>query len=233
MKLVLFAAALAATLITQTQIAHAIMGCMGAGAGWSAGSAEVPPHAHLVYWSDRRSPPSAPKLIAKIGDKVVPTKVTTMSATPYQLVLVEIDSDATGHLDLTWEGPIGGFTNGSFEVKAKPTYPKRATVKTSRYHNEIGHTSGPEIFDGLELTVDVPAVRAHVKLRRDAKAAWTELDMPVRNNTIDIGLLGCARNYEPGLLETGVDIELSLTLPDGSTIGAENFTHAFIEKRKK
>lgn len=209
------------------------MGCMGAGSGWATGGKDLPPHAHLVFWSDRRSPPSSPKLVAKIANKVVPTKVTMMAATPYQFVLVDIDSDATGHLDLTWEGTTGGFVNGSFEVKAKPVYAKRATVKTARYHNEISHTGGPEVFDGLEITVDVPAVRAHVKLRRDAKATWTELDVPVRNNTIDIGLLGCVRNYEPGLLETGVDLDLALTLPDGSTIGAENFTHAFIEKRKK
>lgn len=233
MKLALVAAALAATLITHTQIAHAIMGCMGSGSGWATGGSDVPPHARLVYWSDRRSPPSAPKLTAKISNKMVPTKVTTMSATPYQFVIVEIDSEATGHLDLAWDGAIGGFANGSFEVKPKPTYAKKAIVKTARYHHAIPHTSGPEVFDGLEITVDVPAVRAHVKLRRDAKATWTELDVPVRNNTIDIGLLGCVRNYEPSLLETGVDIELALTLPDGSTIGAENFTHVFIEKQKK
>lgn len=231
MKLAFFAAALAATLITHTQLAHAIMGCMGAGSGWASGGTSVPPHAHLVFWSDRQDPIKS-KLVAKIANKVVPTKVTTMAATPYQFMLVEIDSDATGHLDLTWD-PTKTRANGSFEVVAKPTYAKKATVKTSRYHNEIRHTGGPEVFDGLEITVDVPAVRAHVKLRRDAKATWTELDVPVRDNTIDIGLLGCVRNYEPDLLETGVDIDLALTLPDGSTVGANNFTHAFIEKKTK
>jgi len=233
MKLAFFAVALAATLITHTQLAHAIMGCMGAGSGWASGASNVPPHAHLAFWSDRQNPMKSPKLVAKIANKVVPTKVTTMAATPYQFVLVEIDSDATGHLDLTWDPTTPNFTSGSFEVVAKPTYAKKATVKTARYHHEISHTGGPEIFDGLEITVDVPAVRAHVKLRRDAKAAWTELDIPVRNNAIDIGLLGCVRNYEPGLLETGVDIDLALTLPDGSTIGADKFTHAFIEKKTK
>ncbi|HEX7703190.1 MAG TPA: hypothetical protein VF403_20770 [Kofleriaceae bacterium] len=233
MKLALVAAALAVTLVTHSQLAHAIMGCMGAGSGWASGGSDIPPHAHLVLWSDRRNPMASPKLVAKIANKVVRTKVTTMAATPYQFVLVEIDSDATGHLDLTWDPTTAQFTNGSFEVVAKPTYAKKATVKTSRYHREIRHTGGPEIFDGLEIAVDVPAVRAHVKLRRDAKATWTELDVPVRNNTIDIGLLGCVRNYEPGLLETGVDIDLALTLPDGSTIGAESFTHAVIDKQTK
>jgi hypothetical protein len=175
----------------------------------------------------------SPKLVAKIANKVVPTKVTTMAANPYQFVLVELDSNATGHLDLSWDPTAPNFTNGSFEVVAKPTYAKTATVKTTRYHNEIRHTGGAEVFDGLQITVDVPAVRAHVKLRRDAKATWTELDVPVRDNTIDIGLLGCVRNYEPGLLESGVDIDLALTLPDGSTIGADKLTHAFIEKKAK
>lgn len=229
MKLAFFVTALA-TLTTHAQPAHAIMGCTGAGAGW-AGGTNVPPHAHLVLWSDRQNPMPAPKLVAKIANKVVPTKVTTMAATPYQFVLVEIDSDATGHLDLTWDPMTASYTNGSFEIVAKPTYAKKATVKTSRFHREIKHTGGPEVFDGMKITIDVPAVRAHVKLRRDAKAAWTELDVPVRDKTIDIGLLGCVRNYEPGLLEAGVDIDLALTLPDGSTIGADNFTHAFIEKK--
>jgi hypothetical protein len=232
MKLAFFATALV-TLLTHTQLAHAIMGCMGSGSGWASGGANVPPHAHLVLWSDRRNVLPSPKLVAKIANTVVPTKVTTMAAPPYGFVLVEIDSNATGHLDLTWDPMTADFKNGSFEVVAKPTYAKKATVKTSRYHREIGHTGGPEVFDGLEITVDVPAVRAHVKLRRDAKAAWTELDVPVRDNTIDIGLLGCVRNYEPGLLETGVDIDLALTLPDGTTIGADHFTHAFIEKKTK
>jgi hypothetical protein len=90
-------------------------------------------------------------------------------------------ADGPGHLDLTWDQKTRSiFTDGAFEVKAKPVYAKTATVKTSRFHNEIQHTHAAEVFDGLEITVDVPAVRAHVKLRRDAKAAWTELDVPVR-----------------------------------------------------
>ena len=230
MKFALVASALVTTLIAHTQLAHAIMGCMGAGSEWATGSKDLPPHAHVAFWSDRQGQPTAPKLIATIAGKVVPTKTSTLVAAPFQLVLVEIDSDATGHLDLKWDQKaMSTFTDGSFEIKAKPVYAKKATVKTARYHREIPHTSGPEVFDGLEITVDVPAVRAHVKLRRDAKAAWTELDIPVRNNTIDIGKLGCVRNYEPGLLEKGVDIDLALTLPDGTTIAAENFTHAFIK----
>jgi len=233
MKLAFFVTALA-TLITHTQLAHAIMGCMGESSEWASGGKDLPPHAHVVFWSDRQTQLATPKLIAKIAGKTVPTKTSTLAAAPFQFVLVEIDSDATGHLDLKWDQKTQSeFTDGSFEIKAKPVYAKKATVKTARFHHEIRHTGGPEVFDGLEITIDVPAVRAHVKLRRDAKAAWTELDIPVRNNTVDIGLLGCVRNYEPGLLEKGVDIDVALTLPDGSTIGADNFTHAAIDKKTK
>ena len=230
-------AAALATLVAATinfvpeRSAHAIAAC-GGNAGWSAGTGDLPPHAHLVYWSDRDRTP--PKLVAKIGGKVVPTKIKTISSAPYTLQLIEIDSAATGKLELGWDAKDAwGYEGATFTVKGKPTYPKTATAKTSRFHAKVPHSTVREVFDGLEVEVSAPAALAHVKLRRDAQAKWTELDVPVTKNKFQIGELGCKRNYEPALLEAGVDIEVSLTLPDGKQVPVENFKRASIPKRAK
>ncbi|MBK9037168.1 MAG: hypothetical protein IPL61_38975 [Myxococcales bacterium] len=50
------------------------------------------------------------------------------------------------------------------------------------------HTLSTETFDGvvLVLPVDVPAISAHVRLRRDAQAPWTELEVPVARMPRDV-----------------------------------------------
>ncbi|HEX7703192.1 MAG TPA: hypothetical protein VF403_20780 [Kofleriaceae bacterium] len=227
MKLALIAVASFATL-GQARLAHAISACSGE-SGWSGAGAEVPPHAHLVYWTNSRDDDEEKGLlIAKIDGKKVATKLTKLSSAPNTLYLIEIDSNASGKLQIRWSFEDQAT---SYKVTAKPAYAKEAHAKTSRYHSKLAHSTVREVFDGLAIAVDVPAMRAHVKLRRDSKAAWFELDVPVGDNrTIRIGELGCAQNYNPQLLENGVDLEVTLSMPDNTTVGVAGLTRAQIPK---
>lgn len=220
-----------ALLLFAVHDAGAISACAGE-SGWSSDGAEVSTHPKLVYWITGRGGGSAPgDLIAKIDGKPVKTKVGTIASSPNTLVLVEVDSDAKGALALEWKG--SGLPAGHYTIKAM-TYPKVAHATSSRFHSKLPHSTVREVFDGLALAVDVPAMRAHVKLRRDAKASWTELDVPVdAKHQLRIGELGCARNYEPQLLEKGVDIEVALVMPDGSSVPVDKLTHVSIEKLAK
>jgi len=224
--------ALAAVLVAlMFHDAGAISAC-GGDSGWSSDGAELAPHPKVVYWITGRGGGSAPgDLIAKIDGKPVKTKVGTIASSPNTLVLVEVDSDAKGALTLEWKG--SGLPAGHYTIKAV-TYPKVAHATSSRFHSKLPHSTVREVFDGLALNVDVPAMRAHVKLRRDAKASWTELDVPVdAKHQIRIGELGCARNYEPQLLEKGVDIDVALVMADGSSVAVDKLSHVFIEKLAK
>jgi hypothetical protein len=185
-------------------------------AGWSPGPSTVlPPHAHLVY-RNSRGWPGQPTLVATIDGKPVAVKQRVVTSAPWKLTLVEIDSDRTGKLDIAWQRGKSRDDAATFTIKSKVDYPKPQAPSTSRYHHKLPHSTVREVFDGLAVRVDVPAARAHVKLRRDARAAWVELDVPVVDNVLQVGELGCARNFEPELLEHGVDLELDLELPDGS-----------------
>jgi hypothetical protein len=225
----LAALALACTLLGHAHLAGAYSACHGE-SGWSSESTELPPHARIVYWTNRRgTAPAAP--IAKIDGKVVPTKVTTLDSPPNKLVVVEIDSNATGTLTVGFKDPDLG--SATYKI-GKPTYPKVAHATTSRYHSKLAHSTVREVFDGLAIKVDAPATRAHVKLRRDSKASWLELDAPVeKGGVIRIGELGCASNYQPGLLENGVDLEVTLFLPDNTSIPVEKLAHVSIPKLAK
>jgi hypothetical protein len=210
--------------------ARANSACEGE-SGWASDGSEVAPHPRLVYWVSNRGYFTPKTLIAKIDGKEVKTKVTSVDSAPNKLTVIEIDSDAKGALTLEWKD--SGLPAGHYTIKPT-TYPKVAHATTSRYHSKLPHSTVQEVFDGLAIKVDVPAMRAHVKLRRDAKANWVELDVPVdQNHQLRIGELGCASNYEPQLLEKGVDIDVALVLPDGSSIPIEKFTHVFIAKLAK
>jgi len=220
--------------------AHANSACAGE-VGWSPQrDDELPPRAHLVYWANRRGADDPKTLVATIDGKVVAVKQKTIDAAPYKLTLIEIDSDRTGKLSLGWKAATDGYGRDvgpvTYTVKAKVSYAKEATATTRRYHHKIPHSTVREVFDGLAITVDTPAIRAHVKLRRDAQAPWSEIDSPLTEadgRTIRIGELGCTRNYSPSLLENGVDLDVDLTLADGSHVHVKDLAHVVLPKLAK
>ncbi|MFT3694441.1 MAG: hypothetical protein QM831_14940 [Kofleriaceae bacterium] len=204
--------------------AGAISACTDPTRGWSNPGAEVPLHSHLVWW-DMKSDLKNFTVTATLDGKPVTAKVeATMKAGLFALAVIDVEAKAPGTLKIL---------GTEFEVVAKPAaVPKVAHAELSRFDKQIRHRGSSEIYNALRVTVDVPsAMRAHVKLRRDDKAPWVELDLPLDNaHRFDIGELGCNKNYEPELLEHGVDIDVQLTLADGSTIGIDKFTHVQMPK---
>ena len=235
MKLVLAVAAVA--MLVTPRRADAISACDG-GDGWSPGAKTVPPHAHLAYWTDRPDRRPLGDVVATIDGKPVNTKVTSVgNAAPFRVLLVEIDSDKTGKLDVHWATP--GHATATFEVK--PTsYGKDVVGETARYHKKIPHSTVREVFDGLSIHLDQPAIVAHIKIRRDDKAPWQDLDVPVLASdftdarpTIHLGEVGCHTSYTVNLLENGVDIDLAVTLPDGKSAKVKGVTRVVLPKLAK
>jgi len=210
--------------------AHAIAAC-GNGEGWAlAPGATLPVHPRLVYFLDgRRGPPRNPKLDATIDGKAVPVKLTFAPAAPFQLAMIEIDSDLPGKLALTWGE--GTQANGYFQpdartaaytIAAKLKLPAEAKGKSSRFHRAYHHSTVHESDDGLEVAVDAPAIAFTARWRRTDKDAWSTLEMTA--TTVDghqvarLGALGCSANFDPAVLEKGIDLELEALLTDGKKV---------------
>src|SRR5258706_16225722 len=95
------AAAFALLAVLPPRAAHAIRGWAEI-SGWApAAHAILPPHPKLVYY-EQTSAVDASQLVAKIGDKRVKTKVTSLTTPGFHSMLVDIDSDATGTLAINF-----------------------------------------------------------------------------------------------------------------------------------
>ncbi len=211
--------------------AHAIAAC-GNGEGWAlASGATVPVHPRLVYYMDgrRNRGSSSPSITATIDGKAVTAKISLSAAPPYALAMIEIDSDKPGKLVLTWDGATkaNGYFQASepqmtYAISAKLALPKETKGTTTRFHRAYHHSTVHEIDDGLEVSVDVPAIAFTARWRVDSKAAWQTLELTA--NTTDghqvarLGSLGCSVNFDVATLERGVDLELEAMLPDGKKV---------------
>ncbi len=213
--------------VASAHTAHAYSAC-NAGSGLvPKPGATIPPHARIVAFTTQAWRKMEPAPTATIDGTPVKVELTRASSAPYRFAVIDIDSDRTGALELTWLGAKHDYTVAATNLSHD------AHATTNRYHSKIPHSTVNEVFDGLAIKVDVPAVSAHVKLRRDDKAAWTELDVPVVDGQIQIGRLGCVDNYSPDLLEAGVDLDITLTFADGKTAPLKGITHASIAKLAK
>lgn len=172
----------------------------------------VPPRARLVLYSGF---PLADRATATIAGKRVPVSVRSTLAFPFQLAIISIDSDRTGPLAL-WIGEV----------------PLRYTVKRVAMPDTIPGviqhvvpSVGAEMFEGLgiRLPPGTPAILAHVKIRADDTAPWHELDVPLytprfeARPMIRVGAFDCISNAPPGLLAGTFDLDVSVTLADGTT----------------
>lgn len=207
-------------IVAHTPSAHALSACTD-NAAWVTPGSTLPPRARVVYFSDRYGRGDDTKLVATINKKKVPTKITHLAAPPYDIAIIEIDSDQTGALTIGYDES----TTAKYKIVAKGEMPKEVKGTTSRYHRAYQHSTVHESYDGLSISLPLgtPAITGHVKIRRDSKADWSELDVPIRTDdatlapAVWIGELGCNRNYTPALLEAGVELEVTVTLSDGST----------------
>ena len=213
-------AALVAVLAVAPRDAHAVAACYS-NQGFAPGAGvKLPRHPRIAWYVDRPPPGRTPQLTATIDGAAVPVKLSTVRSPPYTIRILEIDSDRTGHLELR------GDATASYQIVADAAMPKDVPVVVGRTQVELRHTTVREKFDALALRLPLaaPAIVAHVKVRRDAQARWSELDVPVvatdlgdPRPAIRLGELGCTRNYSVDLLAAGVDLEVTITLADGTT----------------
>jgi hypothetical protein len=188
----------------------------------------LPRHPRVVYWEGGRTG-FPDKLVATIDGTPVPVKLTRTSSKPFHIVAIEIDSDRTGWLRLTSPDDTTSIYRIGDDAKVATT----TRTTTRRYHKKLRHSTVREVFDGLAIVVDAPAILAHVKVRRDAKGPWVELDIPPGGDggkLLRLGELGCESNYSVPLLEHGVDVEVTLMLPDGSRAHAD-LGHVVLARR--
>jgi hypothetical protein len=225
MKLALVLAVLTAAICARPLPAHAVAACNNNDGFSPRAGTELPPHARLLAWGDRSEDGT---YVARIDGKVVPIKITKRSSTPYTMQLIEIDSDKTGTLTILFAPPWTQTAEeiAKYTVRSGAKMPKDVQGATSRFERKLRHSTVREEFEALAISIGdtTPAILAHVKIRRDDQAPWQELDAPVipgdwmdKHTMIRIGALGCSENYGVSLLKAGVDINVSVTLVDGTT----------------
>lgn len=207
MKALVLVAALAAD-------AHAEVAC-SVGQGWSfASGTMLPVHPRIGYFRSRGSRHRAtpPTLSATLDGKPVKTVVTWSVAEPFGLTTIEIDSDRTGTLDLAW-------SDGDHVVYAiaPATLPTEAKATMRRFRRDHpGDSFSHE--EGLEVTVDAPAIAFTARWRRDAQTTWETVELVANQRTARLGRLGCASNFSIPMLEQGIDLELTALLADGKRV---------------
>lgn len=210
------ALALVATM-TATARAEFVMCIGGQGAAPPAG-AVVPPRAHLAFYSDRnlRLPD---KVTATIDGKPVKVTRQTTTSSPFNLLTIAIDSDRVGKLVVTYEN----YAPITYTVRAIEM-PKEVTGTISRVTSD---DAGPrrEEFEGLAIRLpeNTSAITAHVKHRPGPGGIWFDIDVALytppesQRPMIRVGQFACEANADLASLSRGFDVEVSVTLADGST----------------
>ena len=210
----------AALVLLAPRPAHALRACSEEGIAPAPGTT-LPPHAQIVIHSDG----SLRDLTARIEGKSVALKRTVLPGSAgIKVVVLEVQSAETGRLELLTKN---GDVFARYPV-AKVKMPSELPVTSDRMYRPGTWGTGRTHynFDGLaiHLPKDAPAIYAHVKVRRDDKAKWSELDVPVyapmpsyrTTPEVWIGEVGCTSNYSQQLLEQGVDLEVTIGLTDGT-----------------
>lgn len=226
MKALVLLLALFALAITDARPAHAFAACNNNYGLAPRTGATLPPKARLVAFTDLERWQAAP-YIATLDGKPVKLKVTKRKIAPYHLTELEVDSDKPGTLNIYASTDPKDTPMATYTVKAGAAMPREIAATTRRFTRDIRHSTVQERFDALAIDVgDAPAILAHVRIRRDDQAPWSELDLPVHANThldksrsmVLLGALGCTSNYTVGLLENGVELEVTAMLPDGKLV---------------
>jgi hypothetical protein len=225
MKALLLVALGLAASVTDVREVHAFAACNNNFGLAPKAGAVLPPRGKLVAFADMKGWANF-QYNATLDGKPVKLKLTRSHVAPYYLTTIEVDSDKTGTLAI-YQGTQTKDPLATYTVKAGVAFPKDIAATTNRFTENIQHSTVKELFDALAIDLgDAPAILAHVKIRRDDKVAWSEFDLPVHANTriakdkakLLIGELGCTSNYTVGLLEQGVDLEITAMLPDGKSI---------------
>ena len=72
------------------------------------------------------------------------------------------------------------------------------------------------------IGVDLPAIAFRVRWRRDAEQPWQTIEVPAygsgRQQIARLGWNGCSSNFEPAILDRGMDLEIVAILADGGKL---------------
>jgi hypothetical protein len=195
--------------------------CRNDGWGVAPGST-LPVHPEITFYVDRGDDlVKHAHLVAKLDGKDVPMKVDYDTASPFDIVTIEIDSDRTGTLELAWqtrwlslEHPTATFT-----IAPKLAMPSEIHGTASRFHRAYQHSTVHESWDGLAIGVDATVIEFSVRWRPDASSAWITMHVPGStledSNILHLGEISCTKNFDVPTLERGIDVEISAELPDG------------------
>jgi hypothetical protein len=196
----------------------------GGDSGWTLPQdAVVPPHPELVYQTESYNvgrPKQKISVTATIDGKVVKATLKQTISGSLAILTVDIASTKTGKLVLAW-GKDTQFEGATFTI-AKSTRPKQVTATTSRYHVAYSHSTVHELEDGLEVRTDAQAVRFVASWRRDAQSTFASLQVPALtrdgHQVMHLGEIGCETNFSVPLLESGIELQVSAVLSDGTTL---------------
>jgi hypothetical protein len=183
----------------------------------------LPPHPRLVSYGFRGQPL---EWVATIGGEKIGITAATIEGAMGAVTTLDIKSDRTGKLVIN----LGKVTVGTFTIASKLSIAREVPVVIGRYKRQVDQNFIDGSFDGLGIWLPegVPAILAHVRLRRDDQAPWFEIVVPVVSTegqprpVIRIGALGCSANFPLAMLAKGVDIDVVVTAVDGTKVRVTN-----------
>jgi hypothetical protein len=205
----------------------------GGGRGWSPIGKHLPRHPHLVYWREatyyggKAQRTARLPIQATIDGKAVNVVVSDVTVGAVLLRFVEIASDRSGALQLSWkemarDDPDPYTTTVDYTIDESWTAGETAAPTVTRYHKThvAERASDSKTYEGAAITTDTPAIAFTARWRRDAKDSWRTLRLPAVDEdghaTAFVGQTMCSPDTIPlELLERGIELELKATLPDG------------------
>ncbi len=192
--------------------------CIGGQGVVPAADTVVPPHPRIVYYADEHL--GVPqKVTAKIDGVPVRVQRVESNAAPFHLLTLEIASDRTGALVVTFgqRAPL----RWTIQPLAMPT---QVGGVVARYQGPSHPAERGETFDGMaiRLTEGTPAILAHVQAIAQPRGAVLEAIVPIYTAAgetrpmVRIGQFDCAANIALVELRDGFDLEVTVTLVDGT-----------------
>jgi len=221
----------------------------GGGESWGPVGKTIPVRAHLVYARSTRyyaGKPAGEKLTgvkATINGKPVKLRVKEVKTNGELLRFIDVLSDATGTLKLTYSTSTGddpSLDENVHEYTIDPAWkaPDPSDATLTRYHQlYMGERRGDtKQYDGADIKLDAPAIAFTLRWRRDAKDTWRTLQLPVEDaggmSAVRFGQTACAADTVPlAFLERGVELELKALLVDGTSRNVSGLPSPFVLPR--
>lgn len=177
------------------------------------------------YYGGKRKARARPKKVtATIDGKPVGLRVRDVSMGDGVLRFLTVQSKRAGKLELWMYDPYTqGLVNAATYTIAETT--ESPTAATGTLRRTTDRRLGPYRYIGeqLAISVDVPAIAFSLRWR-SPKGAWKTRMLPVNVENdqsearLGATICGMSRNLPAGVLEAGIEVELTAFLPDGKKL---------------